>query len=74
MPRAGDCMATRPGPRYVLIPVFCILTGYTRKAVQMKIERRAWRVGQVLRKAPDGHVMIDWDGYERWVEGERVQA
>lgn len=67
-------MSYRPGPRYVLIPVFCALTGYTAKAVQKKIERRQWRVGQVLRKAPDGHVTIDLDGYERWVEGEKAAA
>ncbi len=50
------------------------MTGYTQKAVQKKIERRQWRIGQVLRKAPDGHVTIDLDGYERWVEGEREAA
>jgi hypothetical protein len=64
----------RAGPRYVLIPVFCALTGYTPKAVQKKIEKRQWRVGQVVRKAPDGHVTIDLDAYEKWVEGERVLA
>lgn len=64
----------RAGPRYVLIPKFCELTGYTAKAVEKKIEKRTWRVGQVLRKAPDGHVTIDLDGYEKWVEDERAPA
>jgi hypothetical protein len=58
------------GTRLVLIPRFCDLTGYTPKAVEKKIERRQWRQGQILRKAPDGHIMIDLEEYERWVCGE----
>lgn len=63
-----------PRTRYVLIPIFCAITGYSEKAVRMKIESGVWRRGQVLAKAPDGHVMIDLDGYERWVEGEKAAA
>lgn len=65
----------RAGTRLVLIPRFCELTGYTLKAVEKKMERRQWRIGQVLRKAPDGHIMIDLDEFERWVdEGDRAAA
>lgn len=64
----------RLGPRYVLITVFCVQTGYTEKAVERKREEGVWRIGQVLRKAPDGHIMVDLDGYEAWVEGEKVAA
>lgn len=64
-------MNQRPS-RYVLIPKFCDLVGYTDKAVRRKIEEGIWREGHEYRRAPDGHVQIDLEGYERWVEGERV--
>ena len=56
------------GPRLVLILRFCELTGYTRVAVQRKIDRRQWRLGQILRKAPDGHLFVDLEAFEKWVE------
>lgn len=56
--------------RYVLIPKFCAESGYTEKAVRLKIERGVWIEGRQWRKAPDGHVMIDIEGVERWVEGQ----
>jgi len=54
--------------RYVLLPLANVLTGYTVKAVERKIERGDWEEGKVWRHAPDGHVMIDILGYHRWVE------
>lgn len=33
-----------------------------------------WVEGREFRKAPDGHIMIDLEGYTRWVEGEKVAA
>ena len=55
--------------RYVLLPVAQLLTGYTVKAIQRKIERGDWPEGKVWRHAPDGHVVVDMMGYDRWVEG-----
>ena len=60
--------------RYVLIPAFSLLTGYSEKAVRRKIEDGVWLQGDVWKKAPDGHIMIDLEGYQRWVEGEKVRA
>ena len=54
--------------RYVLIPLFCAATGYTEKAVRRKIQSGVWLQGQVWRKAPDGHIVIDMEGYNKWVE------
>jgi hypothetical protein len=54
--------------RYVLLPLANALTGYTVKAMERKIERGDWPEGRVWKRAPDGHVMIDLVGYERWVE------
>jgi hypothetical protein len=55
-------------PRYVLLPLANVLTGYTVKAIQRKIERGDWQEGKVWRRAPDGRILIDLIGYERWVE------
>ena len=55
--------------RYVLLPLAHLLTGYSVKAIQRKIERGDWPEGKVWRHAPDGHVVVDMMGYERWVEG-----
>ena len=55
--------------RWMLLPLFCAMTGYTEKAVRRKIEDGVWLQGRVWRKAPDGHVTIDLQAYYRWVEG-----
>lgn len=54
--------------RYVRLPLFERLTGYTQKAVRRKIEEGVWLEGKQYRRAPDGHIIIDMDGYEKWVE------
>lgn len=60
--------------RYVRIKKFADLTGYTEPAVQAKINKGVWIEGREYRRAPDGAVLIDIEGYERWVEGVRVLA
>lgn len=55
--------------RYVKLSVFCALTGYTEKAVRTKIDRGHWLESRHYRKAPDGHIMIDLQAYNTWVEG-----
>ena len=57
------------GPRYVLIPKAAELTGYSKRAIELKIARGIWREGIEWCKAPDGHRMIDLRAYERWVVG-----
>jgi hypothetical protein len=59
--------------RYVLIPVASVVTGYSGKAIERKIERGDWPEGQVWRRAPDGRILIDLEGYNRWAEG-RLRA
>jgi hypothetical protein len=54
--------------RYVRIPVFCIITGYTDRAVEGKIVTGAWAEGREYKRAPDGHILIDLEGYYKWVE------
>ena len=54
--------------RYVLLPLAALVTGYTVKAMERKIERGDWVEGRVWRRAPDGRVLIDLLGYQKWVE------
>src|SRR6266404_3162872 len=61
-----------PTARYVLLPLANLLTGYSVKAMERKIERGDWQEGKVWRRAPDGHIVIDVLGYQRWVEGPRA--
>lgn len=55
--------------RYVLLPLANAMTGYSVKAMQRKIERGDWPEGKVWKRTPDGRVLIDVQGYYRWVEG-----
>lgn len=54
--------------QWVLIPMFCGLTGYTDKAVRRKIEDGVWLEGRHYRKAPDGRIHINMQEYYKWVE------
>ena len=54
--------------RYVTIPKFAAESGYTEDAIRLKIRDGIWREGQEWKRAPDGRVLIDVDGYHRWVE------
>ena len=56
--------------RYVLLQLATALTGYSVKAMQRKIERGDWAEGKVWRRAPDGRVMIDLTGYQKWAESQ----
>lgn len=54
--------------RYVLLPLAFAITGYSVKAMERKIERGDWAEGKVWRRAPDGRIHLDVEGYQRWVE------
>lgn len=36
--------------------------------MEMKIDKGVWMEGREYRRAPDGHILIDILGYEKWVE------
>ena len=55
--------------RYVTIEKASDLTGYTPDAIRSKIKRGDWLEGG-WQRAPDGRVLIDLQGYEKWVEGK----
>jgi hypothetical protein len=56
--------------RHVTIEKFSELSGYTPKAVRNKIQRGDWLEGQVWKRAPDGRVLIDMEGFEQWVTSQ----
>lgn len=60
--------------RYIRIPKFVDETGYTARAVETKISRGVWLEGKVYRRAPDGSILIDMEGYEKWVENQPAVA
>jgi hypothetical protein len=58
--------AVRP-VRYVQLRKFEEMTGYTPAAVKMKMLRNDWTEGDQFMRAPDGRILIDLEGYEKWV-------
>jgi hypothetical protein len=60
--------------QWVLIPIFCALTGYSDKAVRRKIADGKWIEGRHYRKAPDGHITMNLPAYYEWVEGKTPLA
>lgn len=60
--------------RFVTIALAEALTGYTKYAIQTKIDRGVWIEGREWRRAPDGRVLIDMKGYEKWVESHNLVA
>ena len=68
-PRLNEAPVVVNTARYVLLPLANLLTGYSVKAMERKIERGDWQEGKVWRRAPDGRIVIEVLGYQRWVEG-----
>lgn len=56
--------------RYVKIPLFCAITGFTEKAVRRKIEDGEWRRGEHYIKV-GASILMDMEAYYKWVERER---
>jgi hypothetical protein len=71
-PHSTDAPSVVGTARYVLLPLANLLTGYSVKAMERKIERGDWQEGKVWKRAPDGHILIDVLGYQRWVEGPKA--
>lgn len=54
--------------RYVKLDVFEAMTGYTPKAVYGMIDKGIWLEGYEFIKARGNTVLVDVEGYHRWVE------
>jgi hypothetical protein len=75
-PTSSGPAATYSGlnTRYVRVNKFVELTGYSDKAVRCKIAEGVWLEGRQYRRAPDGAILVDMMGYEKWVEGKLAGA
>ena len=68
----GETSTKSPLPvkiKYVLLPLFAVMTGYSEKAVRNKIQEGVWLQGKHYRKAPDGRITMDMEEYYQWVQG-----
>lgn len=57
--------------RYVTLDLAALVTGYSRKAIERKIENGVWLAGFEYVLAPDGRRLVDLEGYARWARRER---
>lgn len=64
---ADDSTIQLAPARFVTIPLASIVTGFTEKAIERKIESGVWIEGREYVRR-DGRVLIDLRGYERWAE------
>ncbi|WP_454004943.1 excisionase [Alcaligenes sp. Marseille-Q7550] len=60
--------------RYVRLPLFEAITGYTEKAARRKIEDGVWLQDREYRRAPDGNILVDLEGYLKWVESANTRG
>lgn len=63
----GDPTFTVQPSRYVTIALASARTGYSVKAIERKKESGVWAEGEVWVRALDGTILIDMEGYEKWV-------
>jgi hypothetical protein len=56
--------------RWVTVKKFADESGYSEAAVRRKIQDRKWPAA-VWIKALDGHILINIEEYEKWVESAR---
>jgi hypothetical protein len=60
--------------KYIRLPLFEAVTGYTEKAVRRKIEDGVWLQDKEFKCAPDGHILIALEGYHKWVENSNSRG
>jgi len=60
--------------RYLTIAKFATESGYTEDAIRAKIKNGVWLEGIVWTRAPDDRVLIDIEGYEKWVQGKQASV
>lgn len=56
--------------KYVTIGKFHELSGYSADAARQKIRRNVWLEGKEYIRAPDNRILMNLEGYEKWVESD----
>lgn len=60
------------GPaRFMTIDAFAAISGYTSSAIRSKKAEGIWREGKEYVIAPDGRILVDVEGYNKWVQGRQ---
>lgn len=54
--------------KWVMVFRLYELFGYTDDAVRAKIQRGIWLKGIHWKKAPDGHIFINVEAVQKWIE------
>jgi hypothetical protein len=57
--------------RFVTIKKFSELSGYSERAIRCKIDLGVWLEGVQYKRAPDNRILIDMEGYQKWVEEDQ---
>lgn len=58
--------------RYVTVRTYAAISGRTEKAIRRKIEDGKWIERREFIRDPDGTILIDCEGVQRWVlSGQR---
>lgn len=52
--------------RFVTVRVYATITGRTENSMRMKMRDGKWLEGREYIKDPDGTVLIDREGVQRW--------
>lgn len=55
--------------RYVTLSMAEVVTGYSARALESKIQRGDWAEEREYVRAPDGRILVDIVGYEKWAAG-----
>ncbi|MGJ7506857.1 excisionase [Variovorax sp. GT1P44] len=53
--------------RYVMVRVYAAITGRSENSIRMKIRDGKWLSGREFIKDPDGTVLIDREGVQKWI-------
>jgi len=56
--------------QWVTVKRFSEISGYTPKAIYIKIQRGVWISDIHFRKAPDGRIFLDCAALQSWIKGE----
>lgn len=54
--------------KWVKISLFAQHTDYTIDAIKAKRQKGVWKDGVIIKKAPDGCLLINVEAYYDWVE------
>jgi hypothetical protein len=59
---------------YMTIAKFSAESWCTEDVIRAKIKNGVWLESAIWRRAPDGRILIDTQGYETWVKGRSGPA